>query len=64
VRPRAGRQPYRLRRFSGGRWAWVGGTRWTNARGAFTVTVAAGRGSRLQVWSPRDRAYGIALAVR
>ena len=64
VRPRAGRQPYRLRRFSGGRWAWVGGTRWTNARGAVTVTVAAGRGSRLQVWSPRDRAYGIALAVR
>ena len=64
VRPRAGRQPYRLRVATGGRWSWLGGTRWTNARGAFSVRVAAARGTRVQVWSPRDRAFGVALALR
>ncbi|MGE5691591.1 MAG: hypothetical protein ACM33B_13640 [Pseudomonadota bacterium] len=64
IRPRTGRQPFRLRRFSGGRWTWLGGTRWTNASGTFTATAPAGRGARVQVWSPRDRSYGIALAVR
>ena len=64
IRPRSGRQPFRLRRFAGGRWAWLGGTRSTNARGFFAATVSAGAGSLLQVWSPRDRASGLALRVR
>ncbi|HSC91207.1 MAG TPA: hypothetical protein VLB86_06090 [Gaiellaceae bacterium] len=64
VRARSGRQPYRIRQLWRGRWRWVGGTRRTNARGALSIAVRAAAGSRLQVWSPRDRAYGIALTVR
>jgi hypothetical protein len=64
VKPRAGRQPYRLRQLRGGRWVWIGGTRWTNARGVFVRTVRAGRGARFQTYSPRDRAYSIAWTVR
>ena len=64
VRPRSGRQPYRVRVLQGGRWRWVGATRWTNGRGAFSVTVQAGRGAKVQFWSPRDRAYGRLVFVR
>ena len=64
VRPRIGSQTYRLRRFQGGRWHWVGGTRRTNGRGAFSVVVGAGRGAKFQLWSPRDRAYGRIAVVR
>lgn len=64
VRPRAGRQPFRLRVSTGGAWRWLGGTRWTNSRGVFTVTVALRPRTRVQLWSPRDRAYGTAVAVR
>jgi hypothetical protein len=64
VRPRSGSQTYRLRRFQGGRWQWVGSTRRTNARGAFSVVVSAGRGAKFQLWSPRDRAYGRIVVVR
>ncbi len=54
VRPRSGRQPYRLQQFRGGRWHWVGGTRRTSARGFFSTAVRAGHGSKLRIWSPRD----------
>jgi hypothetical protein len=64
VKPRAGKQPYRLRQFRGRRWVWVGGTRWTNARGAFARTVRAGKGAKFQIWSPRDRAYSVIWTVR
>ena len=64
VRPRAGKQPYRIRQFRGGRWHWVGVQRWTNTRGVFVATVRAGKGSRIQLFSPRDRAYSPVLAVR
>jgi hypothetical protein len=64
IRPRSGRQPFRLRRSSGGRWSWIGGTRSTNARGFFTLTVQARAGSLVQVWSPRDRSYSPPLRVR
>jgi hypothetical protein len=64
VRPRTGGQTYRLRRFSGGRWRWVGSTRRTNSRGAFTVVVRAGRGAKFQLWSPRDRAFSRIVVVR
>ncbi|HSP74283.1 MAG TPA: hypothetical protein VLN26_18075 [Gaiellaceae bacterium] len=64
VRPRAGRQPYRLEQLRGGRWHWIGANRWTSARGAFDVAVRAGHGSRLRVWSPRDSMFGQILVVR
>ncbi|HSL65244.1 MAG TPA: hypothetical protein VK874_11350 [Gaiellaceae bacterium] len=64
VRPRSGKQPYRIRQLRDGRWHWVGGNRWTSARGAFSTAVRAGKGSRLQLWSPRDRAWGVVLTVR
>lgn len=64
VRPRSGRQPFRLRIRDGGRWRWAGGTRWTDGRGVFAATVRAPRGAAVQVWSPRDREHGYALRIR
>jgi hypothetical protein len=64
VKPRTGRQPYRLRQLRGGRWVWIGGTRWTNSRGVFARTVSARRGTRFQIYSPRDRGYGFVWTVR
>jgi hypothetical protein len=64
VRPRSGRQPYRLQQFRNRRWHNVGGQSWTNARGSFQRTVRAGRGSPLRIWSPRDRVYSPFLRVR
>jgi hypothetical protein len=63
IRARSGRQPYKLRRKVDGSWSWVGGVRWTNSRGFFDLVVRAARGSDLQVWSPRDRVYSLALRV-
>jgi hypothetical protein len=64
VRPRSGRQPFQLRIRSGGRWRWLGGVRMTDASGVFAATVRAPRGSTVQIWSPRDQAYGCALPIR
>jgi hypothetical protein len=64
IRPRSGAQPFRLRRWVGGRWQWVGGTRATNARGFLAVTVSASPGGKLQLWSPRDRLFSLPLQVR
>ena len=64
VRPRPGIQPYRVRRLRGGRWQWIGGQRWTNARGVLGVTLRVGRGARIQLYSPRDRAYSPVLLIR
>jgi hypothetical protein len=63
VRPRSGRQPYRLQRFHGGRWQWVGETRFTTPGGFLRRVVSAGRGSRLRIWSPRDRRYSGTLTI-
>jgi hypothetical protein len=57
IRPRAGRQPYRLQHRVDSRWVWSGAIRWTNARGAFSLRVGAGS---YRVWSPRDREHGLA----
>jgi hypothetical protein len=57
IRPRTGRQPYRLQRKVGSRWVWYGPQRRTNARGFWTARVPAGT---YRVWSPRDRAFGLA----
>jgi hypothetical protein len=64
VRPRAGRQTYRLQQFRSGRWRWVGGVVRTNARGFYQRTVRAGGGARFRIWSPRDRVYGPVVVVR
>jgi hypothetical protein len=61
VRPRGGRQPYRLQRRVRGRWVWYGPLRRTNVRGAFSVDVPRGT---YRVWSPRDREFGRAAVVR
>lgn len=63
VRPRAGRQPYRLRVATGAGWSWLGGTRWTNARGVFEVAVSVPRGARVQLWSARDELHGPVLTL-
>ena len=64
VRPRTGRQPYRLQQLRGGRWRWIGGTRLTTRSGVFTRVVTAGAGTKLRVWSPRDHRYSTVLTVR
>jgi hypothetical protein len=63
VRPRSGPQPYRLQQLRAGRWKWVGGTRSTSSAGYLRRVVTAGRGSRLRIWSPRDRRYSVVLTV-
>jgi hypothetical protein len=63
IRPRSGRQQYRLQMFRGG-WRWVGGTMQTDARGGFRRVIPAGRGTKVRVYSPRDREYSPPLVLR
>ena len=63
VRPRRGRQPYRLQLLRrGGATAWLGGVRWTDARGFLTASVP--RGSTVRLYSVRDRAFGVPVVAR
>jgi hypothetical protein len=64
VRPRSGRQPYRLQKFSSGRWQWIGRTQLTTRNGFLRRVVPAGSGARLRVWSPSDRRYSIVVTVK
>lgn len=64
IRPRSGSQPYRIRIYRNGRWEALGGNRRTDARGFVSVTVRAGRGSRVALYSPRDRASSLTWLVR
>lgn len=64
VRPRSGAQPYRLQVYRSGHWRWVGGTRLTTRAGFLRRIVTAGAGTRMRIWSPRDRRYSIALTIR
>jgi hypothetical protein len=64
VRPRTGRQPYRLQQWRSGSWRWVGSKRLTDTRGFFKRTIRAGKGSKLRVWSPQDRVFSPPFAVR
>jgi hypothetical protein len=64
VRARKGEQPYRLRIRRGSRWDWLGPLDRTDSHGTFVATVTAPRGSRVQLWSPRDSAYGLELTVK
>jgi hypothetical protein len=63
IRPRSGRQPFRVQRLAGGRWSFIGGTRMTNGRGFLSVTVPGRAGSLLRVWSTRDRRASLPLRV-
>lgn len=64
VRPRSGVQPYRLRAYRNGRWSWVGGVRGTDERGFFSITIAANRGTVLELYSLRDRRSSLPVHVR
>jgi hypothetical protein len=64
VRSRMGKQPYRVRLEEDDQASWIGGTRWTDDNGFFSITVTAPPGARLRIWSPRDSAYGYELIVR
>jgi hypothetical protein len=64
IRPRAGRQSYRLQKFSRGRWRWLGSTQLTTRGGFLLRSVTAGPGARLRLWSPRDRRSGMVITVR
>jgi hypothetical protein len=64
VRPRSGVQLYRLQQFRNHRWYWVGGTHRTTRRSFFATAVRADHGSKLRLWSPRDRTYSPILVVR
>ena len=64
VRPRDGRQRFRLQLLQGGETAWLGGVRTTTARGYFTAVVKAPRGALIRVWSVGDRLFGAPLLLR
>lgn len=64
VRSGSGRQPYRVRLEEDDNASWLGGTRWTDENGFFSITVTAPSGARLRIWSPRDVTYGHELIVR
>jgi hypothetical protein len=64
VRPRSGRQPYRIRLEEDDGASWIGDTRWTDEKGFFSITVTARPGARVRIWSPRDDAFGYELLVR
>ena len=64
VRPRSGRQTFRVQVRINGRWRWSGPNRRTSSRGFLSVGVPAPRGTLVRVWSPRDRAYSAAVLLR
>jgi hypothetical protein len=64
VRPRSGRQPYRLQQWRNGGWRWVGSRRFTGPRGFFQRTLHAPQGSKLRVWSPQDGIFSPPFRVR
>jgi hypothetical protein len=63
IRPRTGRQPYRLQLLTNDRRPWLTPVRYTDRRGTFKVSVAVPRGAMVRVWSLRDRRYGPPLTV-
>ncbi len=64
VRPRFGAQHFRIRRWTGAGWLWATGVRRTDRHGFLTVRIRARRGTKLRLWSPRDRAFSPVVVVR
>jgi hypothetical protein len=63
VRPREGRQRFRLQLLQGGETSWLGGVRTTSRHGYFTAVVEAPPGSLLRIWSVADRLFGAPLLL-
>jgi hypothetical protein len=65
VRPRAGRQPYRIQLVTnrGRSKTWLTPVRRTDRRGTFAVSVRAPVGAVVRVWSVRDRRFGAPVPV-
>ena len=63
IRPRAGRQPYRIQLYSRRRKTWLTPVRSTDRRGIFTLGVRVPIGAVLRVWSVRDRRFGAPVTV-
>ena len=63
VRPRSGRQPYTIQKLIRGHWQTIGGSRLTTPNGFLTQTITASKGTRLRIWSPRDKAYSQTLTI-
>jgi hypothetical protein len=64
VRPRTGVQTYRVQVRTDAGWHFAGGVRRTTARGFFSVRVAAPKGARVRIYSPRDDVYSASLKAR
>ena len=63
IRPRSGRQPYTIQELDRGNGHVIGASRLTSPSGFFTQTLTASKGTRLRVWSPRDRAHSPILTI-
>jgi hypothetical protein len=63
VRPRAGRQAYRIQLVEGRRRKWLTPVRRTNAQGVFEVGVRAPRRALVRIWSARERRFGEPLRL-
>jgi Beta-galactosidase len=64
IRPRAGRQSYRLQLLTNDGKRWLTRVRRTDRRGTFVLSVAIPRGAVVRVWSLRDRQYGPPITIR
>jgi hypothetical protein len=63
IRPRAGRQPYRIQLYTRSRKAWLTPVRSTDRRGTFALSVRAPIGAVLRVWSVKDHRFGAPLTI-
>jgi hypothetical protein len=64
IRPGKGSRPYVLQRLVGEQWKAVGSGATTTARGYFTRTVRAGKGTRLRLHDPATQRTSPAVVVR
>jgi hypothetical protein len=64
IRPRTGRQSFRLQLLENGRKVWLTPVRRTSRQGMYEVHVTVPPGASVRVWSLRDRRYGPPLTVR
>jgi hypothetical protein len=63
IRPRAGRQPYRIQLYTRSRKAWLTPVRSTDRRGTFALSVRVPIGAVIRVWSVKDRRFGAPLTI-
>jgi hypothetical protein len=63
IRPRSGVQTYQLQVFRSGRWRPLGGTARTNAGGFFVRKATLSKGTKVRLYSPRDKGASPALVV-